>query len=414
MTKSSSMAAYIAVTSAYWAFMLSDGALRMLVLLHFHTLGFSPVQLAYLFILYEIAGIVTNLSAGWVAARFGLASTLYAGLSLQIIALLALLQLSPDWSIWASVTYVMFAQGLSGVAKDLSKMSAKSAVKLLAPTADGGLFRWVAILTGSKNAVKGLGFFLGAAALGKFGFHAVVQGMAVFLGVILVILILRMPAGLPAGRRNTKFKEVFSRNKNVNWLSVARVFLFGARDVWFVVGIPIYFYAVLSDGSTEGNRNAFFLIGGFMAIWIILYGLVQGNAHKILRAATRGPSALIQDAARWARILLSVPICLSLFLYLRPDATMPNATVVVIALLIFGAIFAVNSSLHSYLILEFSAGSRVTMDVGFYYMANACGRLIGTLLSGLSYQIGGVDACLGVAASMLVISATAASRLKSS
>jgi MFS family permease len=414
MTKSSGMAAYIAVTSAYWAFMLSDGALRMLVLLHFHTLGFSPAQLAYLFIIYEMAGIVTNLSAGWVAARFGLASTLYAGLSLQIIALLALLQLSPDWSIWASVTYVMFAQGLSGVAKDLSKMSAKSAVKLLAPTADGGLFRWVAILTGSKNAVKGLGFFLGAAALGKFGFHAVVQGMAVFLGVILVILILRMPAGLPAGRRNTKFKEVFSRNKNVNWLSVARVFLFGARDVWFVVGIPIYFYAVLSDGSTEGNRNAFFLIGGFMAIWIILYGLVQGNAHKILRAATRGPSALIQDVARWARILLSVPICLSLFLYLRPDATMPNATVVVIALLIFGAIFAVNSSLHSYLILEFSAGSRVTMDVGFYYMANACGRLIGTLLSGLSYQIGGVDACLGVAASMLVISATAASRLKSS
>lgn len=414
MTKSSGMAAYIAVTSAYWALMLSDGALRMLVLLHFHTLGFSPVQLAYLFILYEIAGIVTNLSAGWVAARFGLASTLYAGLSLQIIALLALLQLSPDWSIWASVTYVMFAQGLSGVAKDLSKMSAKSAVKLLAPTADGGLFRWVAILTGSKNAVKGLGFFWGAAALGKFGFHAVVQGMAVFLGVILVILILRMPAGLPAGRRNTKFKEVFSRNKNVNWLSVARVFLFGARDVWFVVGIPIYFYAVLSDGSTEGNRNAFFLIGGFMAIWIILYGLVQGNAHKILRAATRGPSALIQDAARWARILLSVPMCLSLFLYLRPDATMPNATVVVIALLIFGAIFAVNSSLHSYLILEFSAGSRVTMDVGFYYMANACGRLIGTLLSGLSYQIGGVGACLGVAASMLVISALAASRLKSS
>ena len=414
MTKSSGMAAYIAVTSAYWAFMLSDGALRMLVLLHFHTLGFSPVQLAYLFILYEIAGIVTNLSAGWVAARFGLASTLYAGLSLQIIALLALLQLSPDWSIWASVTYVMFAQGLSGVAKDLSKMSAKSAVKLLAPTADGGLFRWVAILTGSKNAVKGLGFFLGAAGLGEFGFHAVVQGMAVFLGVILVILILRMPAGLPAGRRNAKFKEVFSRNKNVNWLSVARVFLFGARDVWFVVGIPIYFYAVLSDGSTEGNRNAFFLIGGFMAIWIILYGLVQGNAHKILRAATRGPSALIQDAARWARILLSVPICLSLFLYLRPDATMPNATVIVIALLIFGAIFAVNSSLHSYLILEFSAGSRVTMDVGFYYMANACGRLIGTLLSGLSYQIGGVGACLGVAASMLVISALAASRLKSS
>ncbi|MGB0251807.1 MAG: MFS transporter [Rhodobacteraceae bacterium] len=414
MNKPTGMAAYIAVTAAYWAFMLSDGALRMLVLLHFHTLGFSPVQLAYLFLLYEIAGIITNLSAGWIAARFGLSSTLYAGLALQILALIALLQLSPDWTIWASVAYVMFAQGLSGVAKDLSKMSAKSAVKLLAPKTEGGLFRWVAILTGSKNAVKGLGFFVGAVALGTFGFHAVIQGMAIFLGVILLVLILRMPAGLPTGRKDVKFKDVLSKNTNVNWLSLARVFLFGARDVWFVVGIPIYFYAFLSDGSTEGNRNAFFLIGGFMAIWIILYGLVQGNAHRILRATMRGSSALIQDAARWAWILLIIPICLSVFLYMRPDATTLNATVVVTGLLVFGAIFAINSSLHSYLILEFSTGSRVTLDVGFYYMANASGRLLGTLLSGISYQLGGVIACLSIAAFMLALSAFAAGRLKSS
>ena len=414
MSEPKGMAAYIAVTAAYWAFMLSDGALRMLVLLHFHTLGFSPVQLAYLFLLYEIAGIVTNLSAGWVAARFGLSSTLYAGLALQIIALVALLQLSPDWTIWASVAYVMFAQGLSGVAKDLSKMSAKSAVKLLAPKSEGGLFRWVAILTGSKNAVKGVGFFVGAVALGTFGFHAVIQGMALFLSVILLVLLFRLPVGLPTGRKDAKFKEVLSKNANVNWLSLARVFLFGARDVWFVVGIPIYFYAVLSDGSTEGNRNAFFLIGGFMAIWIILYGFVQGNAHGILRATTRGPSALIQDAARWAWMLLIVPLCLCVFLYMRPDATTLNATVVVIGLLVFGAIFAVNSSLHAYLILEFSTGSRVTMDVGFYYMANASGRLMGTLLSGISYQMGGVSACLSIAAFMLALSAFAAGRLKSS
>ena len=414
MNKPTGIAAYTAVTAAYWAFMLSDGALRMLVLLHFHTLGFSPVHLAYLFVLYEIAGIITSLSAGWIAARFGLSSTLYAGLALQIIALVALLQLSPDWTIWATVAYVMFAQGLSGVAKDLSKISAKSAVKPLAPTTMGGLFRWVAILTGSKNAVKGLGFFLGAATLGTFGFHAVIQGMALFLGVILLVLILRMPAGLPTGRKDAKFKEVLSKNANVNWLSLARVFLFGARDVWFVVGIPIYFYAVLSDGSTEGNRNAFFLIGGFMAIWIILYGLVQGNTHRILKATTRGSSALIQDAARWAWMLLIVPLCLSIFLYMRPDATTINATVVVISLLVFGAIFAVNSSLHSYLILEFSTGSRVTMDVGFYYMANASGRLMGTLLSGISYQMGGVSACLSIAAFMLALSAFAAERLKSS
>jgi len=414
MNKPKGMAAYIAVTAAYWAFMLSDGALRMLVLLHFHTLGFSPVQLAYLFVLYEIASIITNLSAGWIAARFGLSSTLYAGLALQILALVALLKLSPDWTIWASVAYVIFAQGLSGVAKDLSKMSAKSAVKLLAPKTKGSLFRWVAILTGSKNAVKGLGFFVGAVALGTFGFHAVIQGMAIFLGIILLILILRMPAGLPTGRKDAKFKDVLSKNANVNWLSLARVFLFGARDVWFVVGIPIYFYAVLSDGSTEGNRNAFFLIGGFMAIWIILYGLVQGNAHRILRATTRGSNALIQDAARWTWMLLFVPLCLSVFLYMRPDATTLNVAVVVIGLLVFGAIFAINSSLHSYLILEFSTGSRVTMDVGFYYMANASGRLLGTLLSGISYQMGGVSACLSIAVFMLALSAFAAARLKSS
>jgi len=414
MSKPNGMAAYIAVTAAYWAFMLSDGALRMLVLLHFHTLGFSPLHLAYLFVLYELAGIITNLSAGWIAARFGLSSTLYAGLALQILALIALLQLSPDWTIWASVAYVMFAQGLSGVAKDLSKMSAKSAVKLLAPKSEGGLFRWVAILTGSKNAIKGLGFFVGAVSLGIFGFQAVIQGIASFLGSILLILILRMPSGLPTGRKDAKFKEVISKNPNVNWLSLARVFLFGARDVWFVVGIPIYFYAVLSDGSTEGNSNAFFLIGGFMAIWIILYGLVQGNAHRILRATTRGSNALIQDAARWAWMLLIVPICLSIFLFIRPDATMLNATVVVTGLLVFGAIFAVNSSLHSYLILEFSTGSRVTMDVGFYYMANASGRLLGTLLSGISYQMGGVSACLSIAVFMLALSAFAAARLKSS
>jgi len=414
MSKPNGMAAYIAVTAAYWAFMLSDGALRMLVLLHFHTLGFSPLHLAYLFVLYELAGIITNLSAGWIAARFGLSSTLYAGLALQILALIALLQLSPDWTIWASVAYVMFAQGLSGVAKDLSKMSAKSAVKLLAPKSEGGLFRWVAILTGSKNAIKGLGFFVGAVSLGIFGFQAVIQGIASFLGSILLILILRMPSGLPTGRKDAKFKEVISKNPNVNWLSLARVFLFGARDVWFVVGIPIYFYAVLSDGSTEGNSNAFFLIGGFMAIWIILYGLVQGNAHRILRATPRGSNALIQDAARWAWMLLIVPICLSIFLFIRPDATMLNATVVVTGLLVFGAIFAVNSSLHSYLILEFSTGSRVTMDVGFYYMANASGRLLGTLLSGISYQMGGVSACLSIAVFMLALSAFAAARLKSS
>jgi hypothetical protein len=405
------LSAYIAVTAAYWAFMLTDGALRMLVLLHFHTLGFSPVQLAYLFVLYEIAGIVTNLSAGWIAARFGLTSTLYAGLGVQIVALLAMTQLDPNWTVAASVTFVMIVQGASGVAKDLAKMSSKSAVKLLAPSEGGALFRWVAVLTGSKNAVKGLGFLLGAAMLATLGFLPAVLAMAAALAVILVAVMFFMPAGLPKGRKGAKFSEVFSKSANVNWLSAARVFLFGARDVWFVVGIPIYFYAVLSDGTEEGNRAAFFMIGTFMAVWIILYGAVQANAPRILRASDRTEGDLIRAARSWAAILFCVPAALTLAVLLSNGPETWLTLTLVAGLLVFGAIFAVNSSLHSYLILAFTRSERVTMDVGFYYMANATGRLAGTVLSGLTYQVGGLPMVLGTAAVMVGLAALTSGKL---
>ena len=398
------LAAYIAVTAAYWAFMLTDGALRMLVLLHFNTLGFSPVQLAYLFVLYEIAGVITNLSAGWIAARFGLTSTLYAGLALQVAALVALSNLDPTWSVFASVVFVMAVQGASGVAKDLAKMSSKSAVKLLAPKGEGALFRWVAILTGSKNAVKGLGFLIGASALGLFGFVPSVLGMALILAIILITVFLRMPSGLPAGRKDAKFKEVISKNRNINWLSGARVFLFGARDVWFVVGIPIYFYSVLSDGSAESNRNAFFLIGTFMAAWIIFYGVVQANAPRLLRAKQRSEAEIVSSARFWVGTLFFVPALLAAIVFQWGNPTPWLTGLIVVGLLIFGALFAINSSLHSYLILAFTDSKRVTMDVGFYYMANAAGRLIGTVLSGLSYQLGGLALCLACAAAMIALS----------
>jgi hypothetical protein len=405
------LSAYIAVTAAYWAFMLTDGALRMLVLLHFHTLGFTPVQLAYLFVLYEIAGMVTNLAAGWIAARFGLTSTLYAGLGIQVLALLTLAQLDPGWAIGLSVAYVMVVQGASGVAKDLAKMSSKSAVKLLAPTTGGGLFRWVAVLTGSKNAVKGLGFLLGAALLALIGFTGAVLGMAAILALILVAVLIAMPPGLPRGRKGAKFSEVFSKSPNVNWLSAARVFLFGARDVWFVVGIPIYFYAVLSDGTEEGNRAAFFLIGTFMAVWIILYGAVQAAAPRFLRAASRPEGELVAAARGWAWALAAVPAALTAAA-LASSGPQPWLTATLVAgLLVFGGIFAVNSSLHSYLILAFTRAERVTMDVGFYYMANAGGRLVGTVLSGLTYQLGGLPLMLGTATAMVAASALASGRL---
>ncbi len=405
------LSAYIAVTAAYWAFMLTDGALRMLVLLHFHTLGFSPVQLAYLFVLYEIAGMVTNLAAGWIAARFGLTSTLYAGLGLQVVALLALTQLDPNWAIGASVAFVMIVQGASGVAKDLAKMSSKSAVKLLAPTEGGGLFRWVAVLTGSKNAVKGLGFLLGAAMLATLGFQAAIIVMALVLAVILFAVIRFMPPGLPKGRKGAKFSEVFSKSANVNWLSAARVFLFGARDVWFVVGIPIYFYAVLSDGTEEGNRAAFFMIGTFMAFWIILYGVIQANAPKIVRASDRSEGDLIRAARSWAAMLFCVPAALTLAVLLSSGPETWLTITLVVGLLVFGAIFAVNSSLHSYLILAFTKSERVTMDVGFYYMANATGRLLGTVLSGFTYQVGGLPLVLGTAAVMVALAALTSGKL---
>lgn len=404
--------AYTAVTAAYWAFMLSDGALRMLVLLHFNALGFSPVQLAWLFLLYEVAGMVTNLCAGWLAARFGLAATLYAGLALQIGALVALAQLDPAWSIAASVTFVMAVQGVSGVAKDLAKMSSKSAVKLLAPTQNGGLFRWVAVLTGSKNAVKGAGFFLGAALLGLAGFQAAIWGMAAVLLTILIAVAAFLPPGLPGPSKPTKARgEWRSSDARVNRLSLARMFLFGARDVWFVVGLPIYFQSVLSDGTPDGGREAFFLVGGFMACWIIGYGAVQALAPRILGGSTQSEATITRKAITWAGALVPIPFALAA-LTLTTDGPAPWLTATLVTgLLIFGFVFAVNSSVHSYLILAFGAAERITRDVGFYYMANAAGRLIGTLLSGVSYQLGGLSGCLATAGLMALASWLAARRL---
>lgn len=412
MSAPNPLRAYAAVTAAYWAFMLSDGALRMLVLLQFNALGFSPVQLAWLFLLYEIAGIITNLGAGWMAARFGLAATLYGGLGLQIVALVALTQLDPGWGVAASVVYVMAVQGLSGVAKDLAKMSSKSAVKLLAPQGEGHLFRWVALLTGSKNAVKGLGFFVGAALLALAGFTAAIWAMAAVLAAILIAVVLFLPAGLPGRMKaDEQWSGWRSCDPRVNRLSLARMFLFGARDVWFVVGVPVYFQSVLSDGTPDGRRAAFFVIGGFLAAWIIAYGAVQASAPRLLGAKGQPESAIVDKAIRWAGRLVPIPFALALAALLAQGPAPWLTGVLILGLLVFGFVFAVNSSVHSYLILAFGDAGRITRDVGFYYMANAAGRLIGTLLSGLSFQFGGLALCLATAGAMALLSWLAARRL---
>jgi hypothetical protein len=403
--RESGVLAYIVVTLAYWAFMLTDGALRMLVLLHFHTLGFTPVQIAYLFLLYEFMGIVTNLSAGWIAARFGLTPTLYAGMGVQIVGLVALTRLDPAWSLWVSVAFVMGMQGLAGVAKDLTKMSAKSAVKVLVPKdAQGQLFTWVARLTGSKNAVKGIGFLLGAGLLALAGFDAALLGMAGVLAVILAAVALAMPSGLPKGKKGVPFAAIVSKDARVNLLSAARVFLFGARDVWFVVGIPIYFYDVLSRTAVMTTREAFLAVGCFMAVWVVGYGVIQTLAPRVLRAEGKSLAETAAQARTWVASLTVIPAALALAAALSSGPAHWLTALLIGGLLVFGVVFAVNSSLHSYLILAFSERERVTMDVGFYYMSNAAGRFIGTLLSGLSYQMLGLAGCLGVAAIMAALS----------
>ena len=388
---------YAIVTAAYWAFTLTDGALRLLVLLHFHELGYTPVQLAFLFLLYEFFGIVTNLVGGWLAARTGLRLTLVLGLALQVVALALLALLDRDWSIGVSVAYVMGCQALSGIAKDLTKMSAKSAVKVLVPRGDeSGLFKWVAVLTGSKNALKGAGFFLGGFLLSTLGFRGALAVMGAGVAVVLVFVLTALPGSIGQAKSKPPFRGIFSNSSGINRLSLARMALFASRDVWFVVSVPVFLASVLGWSFTE--------IGGFLALWVIGYGGVQGFAPVLLRRITRDHSPGPALAASLALVLAGVTALIPIGL--RFGAT-PSLTMLG-GLALFGVVFALNSAVHSYLVLAYSEADRVSLSVGFYYMANAAGRLMGTLLSGVLYQMAGVTASLWGAVVLAAIAAVVA------
>lgn len=374
---------YCLVTAVYWAFTLTDGALRMLVLLHFHGLGYSPVQLAFLFLFYESFGIATNLVGGWIAARLGLTVTLWAGTALQIVALLMLVGLDPGWSVALSTAYVMAAQALSGIAKDLTKMSSKGAIRFLVPEdRPSSLFRWVALLTGSKNALKGVGFFLGGLLLTVLGFDRSLIAMAIGLGAILLGSLILLPREIGKAKRKTAFTALFAKSRDINVLSAARFFLFGARDIWFVVGVPVFLAASLGWSFTQ--------VGSFLALWIIGYGVVQSAAPLLIGRWTRGTAPTGRSTLVLAFLLAGIMALIPLGLL----AGLPANQAVLIGLGLFGVIFALNSSVHSYLVLAYSDGDEVATNVGFYYMANAGGRLAGTLLSGIVYQLGGLEACL--------------------
>jgi predicted MFS family arabinose efflux permease len=390
---------YAAVTGAYWAFTLTDGALRMMVLLHFHQLGFTPIDLAFLFLLYEAMGIVTNAVGGWIGARFGLRLTLHAGLAIQIVALVMLSGVNPHWSLPMSVGYVMVAQALSGCAKDLTKMSSKSAVKLVvADNNQGLLFKWIALLTGSKNALKGLGFLLGGVMLSALGFAVSLWSMAAMLAVVLVLAIATIRADLGKAKSPLGKRDLFSKSREINLLSAARIALFASRDVWFVVGVPVYLYETLGWSFDQ--------VGGFMALWIIGYGCVQALVPRLLKGA-RNTAGAARAATVWGFVLCVLPALIATALNF--GAAQPMTRWLVIGgLLVFGVVFAINSSLHSYLIVAYSDHDKVALNVGFYYMANAAGRLAGTLLSGLTYQWAGLQACLWVSAAMVLAAAAVA------
>jgi hypothetical protein len=364
------------------------------VLLHFDRLGYSAVAIAFLFLFYEFFGIVTNLIGGWIAARSGLKVTLYGGLLLQVFALIMLAMLQPAWNRLTSVVYVMAAQALSGIAKDLTKMSAKSAIKVVVPKGeDGALFKWVARLTASKNAQKGAGFFMGAALLTAFGFVWSLVAMAVGLVLVLAGTAAALPSGIGKAKSKVKFTTLFSKSAAINWLSAARLFLFSARDVWFVVGLPVFLASALGWSFME--------VGAFVAAWFIGYGMIQAVVPEILRISGAGEGVTGDTARAWAFVLTVIPLVLAgaLELHSRPAPSL------MIGLAIFMVVFAINSAVHSYLILAYSEDDEVATNVGFYYMANAGGRLLGTLLSGVVFEYCGFTGCL-FASGVLVLAAS--------
>ncbi|MCU7939260.1 MAG: organoarsenical effux MFS transporter ArsJ [gamma proteobacterium symbiont of Bathyaustriella thionipta] len=384
---------YLVVTGGYWAFTVTDGAIRMLVVLYFHLLGYSPFEVAMLFLFYEFFGIITNLVGGWLGARIGLNLTMHIGMGMQVIALTALTV--PD--AWLSVPYVMAAQALSGIAKDLNKMSAKASVKIIVSDDSGGkLFKWVAILTGSKNALKGGGFFVGAVLLEWIGFRGALAVLAGVLFIVMMITVVLLPSGVGKMKTKPKFTQVFSKVNAINWLSAARFFLFGSRDIWFVVGLPVFLYEVLGWSLTY--------VGTFLALWVIGYGIVQASVPRIFRQIrqshhAQGPGG--GTARLWAFILALFPMGIALGL----QYGWPAERVLIIGLVLFGIVFAINSAVHSYLILAYSDHDKVAMNVGFYYMANAGGRLIGTVISGWAYQTQGLEGCLWWSACFVLMAA---------
>jgi predicted MFS family arabinose efflux permease len=378
----------IGISTPYLIFTISDGALRILTVLAFHRLGFSPFQIASLFILYEVAGIFTNFLGGWIGAAVGLNKTLIAGLVAQVIAL-SLLTID---GAGLTVIYVMLVQGLAGIAKDLIKVSSKSSIKaLVAVDNHSRLFTAVAYLTGSKNALKGLGFLLGGVLLAHIGFKNSMLLMAIILAITSVLALYLLPKNVGKATRKIPFKHLFSKSRAINVLSLSRFFLFGSRDLWFVIGLPLFLQSKL--------QWPFEKVSAFLALWIVGYGLSQTLVPTLFSAEKITHYLGNKALGLWTLMLTLFPIliALSIMYEFHIEKTL------VIGLLSYGVFFAINSVIHSYLVLRYSSNESISTDVGFYYMSNAMGRLVGTLLSGLIFQAYGLSGALWVSVFFLLL-----------
>jgi predicted MFS family arabinose efflux permease len=222
------------------------------------------------------------------------------------------------------------------------------------------------------------------------GFQAALWTMAALLALVFVGVVSFVPPLMGKSKASKSAKELFAKNRGINLLAAARVALFGARDVWFVVGVPVFLYA---------SGWNFTMVGGFLAMWTIGYGAVQAFAPALVRRSEDGLSTEVPAARLWSGLLAVVPVGLAVLVAMK----VPHLDWVVVGGLgLFGFAFAVNSSVHSYLILAYAGSEKAAEDVGFYYAANALGRFFGTLLSGLLYQWGGLLFSLSGSAAMLI------------
>jgi MFS family permease len=407
---------FVVISASYLLFTVTDGGIRTIVLFNAFQRKFSAFEVSIMFVLYELAGTFTNFLAGIAGARWGLKATMLAGLFLQLGGIGMLFGWSEKFTKEQAIIFVTIAQMLSGISKDLVKLGGKAVTKLVTPDSKQGvLYKRVSMITGLKNSLKGVGYFLGGALVQWSYFGA--------LGVMMGIVLLAIPwpaLGLESGlgrtrRENITWRSVFKKNHNIQALSAARFFLFASRDAWFDVPLP--FYLRSKEGFGWERAAAAALLGA----WIILYGQVQSWTPQLVAKPLKQFPANKYHAALWAGINAVIPLVLGCFLQFsdifRAHDVRAMMPILLVGVFVFAIIFAINSSIHSYLAVKYSEGDKIAVDIGFYYMSNSAGRLFGTLVGGALFEFvgnytNGFAACFWFSLCLTVVAAAITPALK--